>query len=78
MPSSTRYRRQSTPGSPPLSTAAYSVSHATTVGQSKLNIVTRLAIEGRAERGANGAAIKIYLKVCSPRLPPLLAFSSAC
>ncbi|KAI0822835.1 hypothetical protein BC628DRAFT_1412100 [Trametes gibbosa] len=66
MPGSTRYRRQSTPGSPPLSTTAYSVSHATTVGPQKLNVVTRLSIEGRAERGANGAAIKIYLKISLP------------
>ncbi|KAI0362449.1 hypothetical protein OH77DRAFT_1467190 [Trametes cingulata] len=66
MPSSTRYGRQSISGSPPLSTTAYSVSHATTVGQQKLNVVTRLAIEGRAERGANGAAIKMYLKISLP------------
>ncbi|KAI0372964.1 hypothetical protein BV20DRAFT_938919 [Pilatotrama ljubarskyi] len=66
MPSSTRYGRQSISGSPLLSTTAYSTSHATTVGQQKLNVVTRLAIEGRAERGANGAAIKIYLKISLP------------
>ncbi|KAI0780629.1 hypothetical protein BD413DRAFT_607898 [Trametes elegans] len=66
MASSARYRRQSTSGSPPLSTTAYSTSYATTVGQQKLNVVTRLAIEGRAERGANGAAIKIYLKISLP------------
>ncbi|KAI0636674.1 hypothetical protein C8Q77DRAFT_1049373 [Trametes polyzona] len=66
MPSSMRYRRQSAPGSPPLSTIAYSTSHATTVGQQKLNVVTRLAIEGRAERGADGAAIKVYLKISLP------------
>ncbi|KAI1794647.1 hypothetical protein LXA43DRAFT_940530 [Ganoderma leucocontextum] len=64
MPSSTRYSRSSVSGSPPLSTP--SLSHATTVGQQKLNIVTRVAIEGRAERGANGAAIKMYLKISLP------------
>ena len=42
-----------------------SLSHVTAVGQQKLNIVTRVAIEGRAERGANGANIKMYLKVSS-------------
>ncbi|KAI9069109.1 hypothetical protein FKP32DRAFT_1641328, partial [Trametes sanguinea] len=66
MPSSSRYSRPSISGSPPLTSRAYSVSHATTVGQQKLNVVTRLAIEGRAERGANGAAIKMYLKISLP------------
>ncbi|KAI0647363.1 hypothetical protein C8Q79DRAFT_908570 [Trametes meyenii] len=65
MPLSTRSSRPYTSSSPPLSTA-YSVSHATTVGQPKLNVVTRLAIEGRAERGANGAAIRMYLKISLP------------
>ncbi|KAI0672915.1 hypothetical protein C8Q78DRAFT_970556 [Trametes maxima] len=65
MPFSTRSSRPYTSSSPPLSTA-YSVSHATTIGQPKLNVVTRLAIEGRAERGANGAAIKMYLKISLP------------
>ncbi|KAI0333548.1 hypothetical protein GY45DRAFT_1432280 [Cubamyces sp. BRFM 1775] len=65
MPTSTRYSRPSTSSSPPLS-SAYSVSHATSVGQQKLNVVTRLAVEGRAERGANGAAIHMYLKISIP------------
>ncbi|KAM5532098.1 hypothetical protein V8D89_014262 [Ganoderma adspersum] len=65
MPASTRYSRPSISGSPPLSFSP-SLSHATTVGQQKLNIVTRVAIEGRAERGANGAAIKMYLKISLP------------
>ncbi|TBU42065.1 hypothetical protein BD309DRAFT_1081657 [Dichomitus squalens] len=64
MPSSTRYSSQSLSGSPPLS--AYSVSHATALGPQKLNVVTRVAIEGRAERGANGASIKMYLKISLP------------
>ncbi len=62
MPASTRYSRSSISGSPPLSFSP-SISHTTTVGPQKLNIVTRVVIEGRAERGANGAAIKMYLKV---------------
>ncbi len=65
MPSSTRYSGRSVTGSPPLSfpSSTYSISHGTTVGSQKLNIVTRVAIEGRAERGAKGAGIKMYLKV---------------
>ncbi|KAI0748562.1 hypothetical protein C8Q80DRAFT_1172509 [Daedaleopsis nitida] len=68
MPSSTRYSRPSISGSlsPPLSTPTYSVSHGTAVGQQKLNIVTRVAIEGRAERGENGAPLKVYLKISLP------------
>ncbi|KAI0664686.1 hypothetical protein C8Q70DRAFT_6209 [Cubamyces menziesii] len=65
MPTSTRYSRPSISSSPPLS-SAYSVSHATAVAQQKLNVVTRLAIEGRAERGANGAGIHMYLKISIP------------
>ena len=65
MSSSERHGRQSLPSSPPLSVApsSYSVSHATSIGQQRLNVVTRVAIEGRSERGANGASIKMYLKV---------------
>ncbi|KAI8989730.1 hypothetical protein BD414DRAFT_570325 [Trametes punicea] len=66
MPTSTRYSVPSVSGSPPLSSIGYSTSHATTAGQQKLHVVSRLAIEGRAERGANGAAIKMYLKINLP------------
>ena len=31
----------------------------------ELNIVSRVVIEGSAERGANGAAIKMYMRVSS-------------
>jgi hypothetical protein len=31
--------------------------------QQKLNVVTRIAIEGKAKQGQDGAAVKIYLKV---------------
>ncbi|PIL24265.1 hypothetical protein GSI_14018 [Ganoderma sinense ZZ0214-1] len=65
MPASTRYSRPSISGSPPLSFSP-TLSHATAVGQQKLNIVMRVVIEGRAERGANGAAIKMYLKISLP------------
>ncbi|TDL24918.1 hypothetical protein BD410DRAFT_766513 [Rickenella mellea] len=48
--------------SPPLSSAAsYSLG-----AQSKLNIVSRLAIEGKAKQGFDGAAIKLYLKLSVP------------
>ncbi|RPD66439.1 hypothetical protein L226DRAFT_479092 [Lentinus tigrinus ALCF2SS1-7] len=68
MPSSTRFSGRSVTDSPPLSfpSSAYSISHGTTVGAQKLNIVTRVAIEGRAERGAKGADIKMYLKISLP------------
>jgi hypothetical protein len=36
-----------------------------TTQQPKLNVVTRLAIEGKAKEGQDGIAIKMYLKVCS-------------
>ncbi|KAH7923567.1 hypothetical protein BV22DRAFT_1092724, partial [Leucogyrophana mollusca] len=49
--------------SPPLSTAG---SSTTLNAQPKLNVVTRLAIEGRAKQGQDGAAIKIYLKLSIP------------
>ncbi|CAL1705672.1 unnamed protein product [Somion occarium] len=64
MPASSRYGR--TTSSPPLS-SAYST---TTANQQRLNVVTRLAIEGKATRGSegktDGAAIKMYLKLAIP------------
>ncbi|THH06712.1 hypothetical protein EW145_g3900 [Phellinidium pouzarii] len=48
--------------SPTLSSAAsYTAS-----SQSKLNIVSRLAIEGKAKQGPDGASIKLYLKITVP------------
>jgi hypothetical protein len=29
-----------------------------------MNVVTRVALEGRAKHGEDGASIKMYLKVC--------------
>lgn len=46
--------------SPPLSSAASYTANT----QSRLNIVSRLAIEGKAKQNADGASIKLYLKVC--------------
>ena len=49
--------------SPPLSVSA---SQAFTIGQQqKINVVTRLAIEGKAKHGQDGASIRVYLKVGS-------------
>ncbi|KAI5119935.1 hypothetical protein M0805_002124 [Coniferiporia weirii] len=48
--------------SPPHSSAA---SYTTSV-QSKLNVVSRLAIEGKVKQGADGASIKLYLKITVP------------
>lgn len=47
--------------SPPLtSTGSYST---TTAGQ-KLNVVSRLAIEGKVKQGSDVASVKLYMKVC--------------
>ncbi|KZT27342.1 hypothetical protein NEOLEDRAFT_1060833, partial [Neolentinus lepideus HHB14362 ss-1] len=52
--------------SPPLSTTGS--SQAFTSGQQpKINIVTRLALEGKAKHGYDGAGIKMYLKLTVPR-----------
>lgn len=46
--------------SPPLtSTGSYST---TTTGQ-KLNVVSRLAIEGKVKQGSDTASVKLYMKV---------------
>jgi hypothetical protein len=50
--------------SPPLSANASSQTFTATAQQPKLNVVTRLAIEGKAKQGQDGIAIKMYLKVC--------------
>ncbi|KIJ69176.1 hypothetical protein HYDPIDRAFT_24029 [Hydnomerulius pinastri MD-312] len=50
--------------SPPLSTTGS--SQFTTTQQPKLNVVTRLAIEGKARQGHDGAGIKMYLKLSIP------------
>ncbi|KAH9928157.1 uncharacterized protein B0H18DRAFT_1084589 [Fomitopsis serialis] len=58
MPSSSRHTRTI---SPPLTSVSY--SNATAVAQQqKLNVVTRLAIEGKSKKGWDGASIKVYLK----------------
>jgi hypothetical protein len=52
--------RLARPTSPPQSTS----SQAFTINQQqKLNVVTRVAIEGKAKQGQDGASIKMYLKV---------------
>jgi len=65
-PSASRHVR---PMSPPPSTS----SQAFTIGQQqKLNVVTRLAIEGKAKQGQDGASIKMYLKVSAEKLSSCL------
>ncbi|THH28498.1 hypothetical protein EUX98_g5693 [Antrodiella citrinella] len=63
MASSSRHARTL---SPPVSTAFSSA----TAGQVKLNVVTRVAIEGKARKGvdgkADGAAIRMFLKIAIP------------
>ncbi|KAG6376312.1 hypothetical protein JVT61DRAFT_2291 [Boletus reticuloceps] len=50
--------------SPPLSVAGS--SQFTTTPQPKLNVVTRLALEGKAKHGDDGATIRMYLKLSIP------------
>lgn len=53
--------------SPPLSANASSYTFtATAQQQPKLNVVTRLTIEGKAKQGQDGIAIKMYLKLSIP------------
>ncbi|KAG2157513.1 hypothetical protein DEU56DRAFT_23610 [Suillus clintonianus] len=52
--------------SPPLSANTSSHTFTATAQQSKLNVVTRLAIEGKAKQGQDGIAIKMYLKLSIP------------
>ncbi|KAG1756345.1 uncharacterized protein EDB91DRAFT_1041529 [Suillus paluster] len=52
--------------SPPLSANASSHTFTATAQQPKLNVVTRLAIEGKAKQGQDGIAIKMYLKLSIP------------
>ncbi|KAG0697016.1 hypothetical protein DFH29DRAFT_984439 [Suillus ampliporus] len=52
--------------SPPLSANASSHTFTATAQQQKLNVVTRLAIEGKAKQGQDGIAIKMYLKLSIP------------
>ncbi|TFK54657.1 hypothetical protein OE88DRAFT_1642017 [Heliocybe sulcata] len=63
-PSSVSHRTRTS--SPPLSTIGS--SQAFTLGQQpKINIVTRLAVEGKAKHGYDGAEIRMYLKLTMPR-----------
>jgi len=57
-PPQSRHRR---PSSPPLSAAGS--SQFTSTPQPKLNVVTRLALEGKAKHGDDGANLRMYLKV---------------
>ncbi|KAI6036419.1 hypothetical protein BKA83DRAFT_4162552 [Pisolithus microcarpus] len=59
--------RHTRPSSPPFSTTGS--SQVTTTHQPKLNVVTRLAIEGKARQGHDGASVKMYLKVNTPLHP---------
>lgn len=47
--------------SPPLSVTGS--SQFTSTPQQKLNVVTRLALEGKAKHGDDGATIRMYIKV---------------
>lgn len=51
--------RRSGATSPPLSTS----SLLTAGQQQRLNVVTRVAVEGKSKQGETGAAIRMYLKV---------------
>ncbi|KAI6005783.1 hypothetical protein EDD15DRAFT_2154204 [Pisolithus albus] len=57
--------RHTRPSSPPFSTTGSSQA-TTATHQPKLNVVTRLAIEGKARQGHDGASVKMYLKLSIP------------
>ncbi|PCH37701.1 hypothetical protein WOLCODRAFT_142205 [Wolfiporia cocos MD-104 SS10] len=63
MAGSSRYARTTT-SSPPQSTTGY--SNAPTLPNQRINIVTRLAIEGKSKKGWDGASLKVYLKLSLP------------
>ena len=46
-----------------ISNASYSPTVTSGSGALKLNVVTRVAIEGKAKRGQDGASIRMFLKV---------------
>lgn len=53
---------------------APSTSYSPTVtgnGQQKLNVVTRMAIEGKAKQGQEGVSVRMFLKACNRHLQPL-------
>ena len=47
--------------SPPLTSTG---SYTTTAAGLKLNVVSRLAIEGKVKQGSENASVKLYMKVC--------------
>ncbi|KAJ6618838.1 hypothetical protein B0H10DRAFT_2028172 [Mycena sp. CBHHK59/15] len=71
-PNSPHSNATSTPLRPSLSGASNTPSSGTAYSptvtqgghQQKLNVVTRVAIEGKAKQGQDGAGIRMYLKVC--------------
>ncbi|KAF9469218.1 hypothetical protein BDZ94DRAFT_1317152 [Collybia nuda] len=64
---STPARSKSTRGvSPPPTNTNYSPTIGLGGQQQRLNIVTRVAIEGKARQGQDGASIKMYLKISVP------------
>jgi hypothetical protein len=50
-------------GTPTQSPSAFSSLTSTVSAQQKINVVTRLAIEGKAKHNQDGASIKMYFKV---------------
>ena len=48
----------------PSSNPGYSPTITSGAHQQKLNVVTRVAVEGKARRGHDGASIRMFLKVC--------------
>ena len=58
----------------PSNNTGYSPTVTSVSNQPKLNVVSRLAIEGKAKRGQEGASIRMFLKVCTtcPREPRII------
>lgn len=63
--------------SPSISGSTYAPTITSNGHSPKLNIVTRVAIEGKATQGQDGASVKMYLKVCASPVEayPVLPFA---
>lgn len=69
-----------TPSRLDMRTVSNNTSYTPTVisvggGQQKLNVVTRVAIEGKVKRGQKGASIRMYLKVLFDRFGAVVLFT---
>jgi hypothetical protein len=68
-----------TPSRSDMRTVSNNTSYTPTVvsggSQQKLNVVTRVAMEGKVKRGQKGASIRMFLKVLPGRLCIVMSFT---